>query len=744
MRRLFWPTPQDYREAIQNPRICFKDPELQAGLPELDKLGLPRPISGSFASVYKLKCGEREWAVRCFTNNVKDQKIRYDAISLHLRANSLPYLVPFEYLSEGININGQWFPVVKMQWVEGESLLAYIGRNRHRADLLQELSDKWITMTRELSSANIGHGDLQHGNILIDKDEIILIDYDGMYVPALNGMPSNELGHRNYQHPGRNEGHFGPYIDHFSAWVVWISIEAVRVDPSLWQSLEAGEPGESLLFRLNDFVSPDTSRSFELLALVEDESVRSSANSLRAFATVDVTEVPRLPDPDSAGEAMQPANLHISAFSRTMVFSRTAGIKTLLTALYDRFIKQKPQEAATLSPPPNTSYSGGASWVLDHISLEAAPPHKQREPSPYMYESFVSHLILLAAVSVTAIFYSSAPVASVLFSSVIGFGMEMAFLSWRYRQIPAVQEKRAASKNIKRMELALSELSSGLNELNDLKQSLRHIEEEWISDCVQTLEEAATRERHATEAAEKELHIQLSGLAGERRTIDQEEQKELSSKLASFQKRWLEEQLSKHKISQDTIPEINDEMKRRLRTNGIRTPADFKDITINQSYGRKQIDRAYLILQNGGSVHVGMSRAQAKALVDWKRKIERRYRAKIPAVLPRGEISAIALKYKDRKSQLSDAEQTYTNLARARLTDIKQAHQPELDALTKELEAARIRLENELHHFDRQIDEQRKRHSSKLEEYHDLNKRVASYVDVHFAKYVKQVFLFRG
>ncbi|WP_336785172.1 hypothetical protein [Paenibacillus sp. MMO-177] len=732
---MFWPTPQDYREAIQNPRICFKDPDLQASLPELDKLGLPRPISGSFASVYKMKCGEREWAVRCFTNNVKDQKFRYDAISLHLRSNPLPYLVPFEYLSEGININGQWFPVVKMQWVEGESLLAYVGRNLHRADLLQELADKWLIMTLDLCSANIGHGDLQHGNILIHNNEIILIDYDGMYVPALNGMPSNELGHRNYQHPGRNEEHFGPYIDHFSAWVVWISIAAVCSDPSLWHSLEAGETEESLLFRRNDFVRPDVSRAFELLTLVEEEAVRNAATALRAFTAMEVPEVPGLPDPHSEGKDMQPSSLHITSLSKITAFRNS------LIILSDRVLKRRPRKVDAISPP-EPSYSGGASWVLDHITLEAAP-RKKRSMYLFLLDSFVSYLILLAAALAAAALYSSAPVTAPLFCSIIGLGTEMAFLSWRYGKVPAVREKRATQENIKRLEPALSELSSELNELNDRKQKFSQSEEESIRDCIQRLEEAAYREKHETEAVEKELHIHLNGLFGERRNMDHEEKTELSSRLASFQKTWLEEQIIKHKISQDTIPGIDDEMKRRLRTNGIRTPADFMDITINQSYGRKQIDRAYLILKNGGSVHIGMSRSQAKALVDWKIKIERRYRSKIPAVLPRSEISAIAFKYKDRKSKLTETEQTYKTAAQEKLNVIKQAHHPELDSLTKELEAARIRLETELHNFDRQIDERSKRHSEKLEEYRDLNKRMASYMDVHFLRYVKQVFLFR-
>ncbi|SDW06326.1 hypothetical protein [Paenibacillus sp. CF384] len=698
---MYWPTPQDYREAIQNPRVCFKDSELRSGLPEMDKFGLPRPISGSFASVYRLKCGEQEWAIRCFTNNVKDQKIRYDAISLHLKANPLPYLVPFEYLSEGININGQWFPVVKMQWVEGESLHEYIERNLHHADVLQELSDKWIIMIRELRSANIGHGDLQHGNIVMNNDEIILIDYDGMYVPALNGMPSNELGHRNYQHPGRNEGHFGSFIDHFSAWVVWLSITAVCADPTIWHSLKAGEEDECLLFRRNDFVNPDVSLAFEQLEHIEDHAVRSTANSLRAFAKVEVALVPSLPDPE-----------------------------------------WELKSAADPSPS-ERAYSGGASWVLDHIAIE--PRNLLATTSDGLLpERLISCLIIIGAASTAAVLYSSAPAAALFYSATVGFGTEIAYLFWRFRKSPVVREKTATNKKINKLDLELTELRNERNEWMEIKRNFMIIEEDLMQDCVQRLAEAEKSELHETEAVEKELLIQLSGLLGERQMIDHQEKTELSGTLAAFQKTWMEEQLSKHKISQDKIPEIDDEMKRRLRSNNIRTPADYKDITINQSYGRKHVDKVYLILTNGGSVHVGMSRVQAKALIDWKRKIERRYRTKIPAALPRSESSAIALRYKDRKSNLNVAEQTYRTEAQDKVDAIKQGHRPELESLTKEVDAARIRLANELYRLDGQIDERNKSHSSKLAEYRDLNERIASYRNVHFISFVKQVFRFRN
>ena len=48
-----WPTPQDYREAVQAPGLAFADPDLRAARAETDRLGLPRPVTGGFASVYK-------------------------------------------------------------------------------------------------------------------------------------------------------------------------------------------------------------------------------------------------------------------------------------------------------------------------------------------------------------------------------------------------------------------------------------------------------------------------------------------------------------------------------------------------------------------------------------------------------------------------------------------------------------------------------------------------------------------
>ena len=72
-----WPTPQDYNEAVQNPRLNFEDADLRAGTPDVTPLGLPRPITGGFASVYSIRNGSKRWAVRCFLRDFADHKERY-------------------------------------------------------------------------------------------------------------------------------------------------------------------------------------------------------------------------------------------------------------------------------------------------------------------------------------------------------------------------------------------------------------------------------------------------------------------------------------------------------------------------------------------------------------------------------------------------------------------------------------------------------------------------------------------
>ncbi len=275
--QLVWPSPQDYNEAVQNPHLAFVDSELQDGEPDVNQLGLPRPITGSFASVYKMICPAKNWAVRCFLKAVYDQELRYRRISEHLSGVELSSTVNFEYQPDGIKYRGRHLPIIKMEWVDGVTLENYINVSHDNGEVMLTLAEKFLQLYAELQAAGIAHGDLQHGNLMVTNNSLKLVDYDGMYVPSLKATSANELGHRNYQHPRRVSSDFGLYLDNFSAWVILISLYSLSLDNSLWDVLAGGE--ECLLFRQSDFRTPASSTAFSVLA----QHKNSEINALAAF-----------------------------------------------------------------------------------------------------------------------------------------------------------------------------------------------------------------------------------------------------------------------------------------------------------------------------------------------------------------------------------------------------------------------------------------------------------------------------
>jgi hypothetical protein len=292
VKLISWPSPQDYNEAIQNLLANTQDPQLQKGHVGVNALGLPRSASGAFASVYRVHCGDVSVAVRCFLRDIRDQEQRYKHISQFVQNDTLPYTVTFDFLPTGIRVGPRWVPVLKMDWVEGHNLDLYVEKNLGSPEKIARLADSFLTMCRDLQNAGIAHGDLQHGNIIVCGEELRLVDYDGMYVPAMKGMRSNEIGHRNFQHPMRGANDFGPHLDNFAAWVIYVSLRSIAIDPKLFTDLAAGD--DCLLFRRDDFVEPEHSFAFAVLENHPNEEVRSLAKFLRWQAGAAVADVPPL------------------------------------------------------------------------------------------------------------------------------------------------------------------------------------------------------------------------------------------------------------------------------------------------------------------------------------------------------------------------------------------------------------------------------------------------------------------
>ena len=299
--RSSWPVSQDYNESIQTPAQCFVDAELQRGVAVTDILGMPVPCSGNFADVYPVVSGQRKWAVKCFTRQIPGLKERYTEISKYLARVQLPFVVAFSFLDRGIRVRNEWYPILKMEWIEGQPLNVFVAEQARNPATLQTLGKLWEKMASALRAANLAHGDLQHGNVLLvpvskaGKLGIRLVDYDGMCVPALELLKATEVGHPAYQHPQRlREATYGLNIDNFSHLVIYTAIRALAVGGrKLW---ERYDNGDNLLFVQDDFEAPSKSPLFKELLGHSDGEVRKLAGALIDAARQPVQQTPRLED----------------------------------------------------------------------------------------------------------------------------------------------------------------------------------------------------------------------------------------------------------------------------------------------------------------------------------------------------------------------------------------------------------------------------------------------------------------
>jgi WD40 repeat protein len=311
-----WPTLTDYQESIQDPRLCFEAPELRDAEPALDPMGLPKAISGNFACVYEMRRPEGRCAVRCFIRQVPGQQGRYNNLSKYLAQVKAECLVDFEYIARGVMVKGEWYPIVKMAWVEGSSLNIWLERNARNPQALAGFLVKFRAMMRTLRQNNVAHGDLQHGNIMVTtQDEIRLVDYDGIYCPAFGRGHAPELGHINFQHPRRTGEFFEEGLDNFSALLIHASILALIAEPEL---LDQYYNVDNLLLSSSDLKNPMQSALFQRLKGSKDPQAARLAALLQQCCVAPIEQVPWYEDTLVKLEKGEPLTLGQPAAAPTL------------------------------------------------------------------------------------------------------------------------------------------------------------------------------------------------------------------------------------------------------------------------------------------------------------------------------------------------------------------------------------------------------------------------------------------
>lgn len=281
-----YPSRADYTQALRDyPQYSILDPNLKGGVAKRGHNNQVVSYSGGFSSVFPLTLGSNTFALRCWIKHIEDAKVRYQQVSTYLNQRKLSYFVDFDYISDGILVNGNKWPITRMEWAEGETLCQFIKNNLHDARVLRNAASEFAKMVETLHAHRISHGDLQDGNILLKQNgpnvEIKLIDYDSLFVPTLQGHPDTIVGLAEYQHPSRiaGGGTANEKVDYFSELVIYLSLIALAEKPNLW----FGQRSEkSLLFVAEDFKNPDQSDIFRDLENLSPD-VKLLASKLKGF-----------------------------------------------------------------------------------------------------------------------------------------------------------------------------------------------------------------------------------------------------------------------------------------------------------------------------------------------------------------------------------------------------------------------------------------------------------------------------
>ena len=285
-----YPQITEYQEAVQHPAHAFIDPDLKQGAVAENSLGLPLVMSGGFALTYAVTTPKRKCAVRCFHREIPAIQQKYDATSKKLRSLAIGCFVDFDFQQSGITVRQKVFPIVRMDWVEGDTLGIWLDKNFNNPRALDKARGDFVAIARFLEREGIAHGDIQNGNVMVANGEIKLIDYDGMFVPGMKPGNGSETGHRHFQHPGRRVSSFGPGMDRFSFIALDLSLRALVADKSLYPKFREG--GETIIFKANDFGDPQNSEIFRrLLAMPK---LKEQARGFAAICVAPLEAVPTL------------------------------------------------------------------------------------------------------------------------------------------------------------------------------------------------------------------------------------------------------------------------------------------------------------------------------------------------------------------------------------------------------------------------------------------------------------------
>ena len=249
-------------------------------VPVLDNYGEPYRSSGAFAVVFKMKDEQtgKCYALKCFTEEQEGRAEAYRQIAEELEFVDSPYITSVKYMEKELfvdsNCEDDEFPVLLMDWIEGETMETYIADHYMDNYAMSMLCYRFCKMAAWLRSQPFAHGDIKPDNIMVRPDgTLTLVDYDGMFVPAMKGQKSPTIGTKDFSHPLRTIDDFDETIDDFALASMALSLKAISLNPSLLNEYGASD---RLLFSAADYLDLSKSKTMTALQdLLSDEEIKT-------------------------------------------------------------------------------------------------------------------------------------------------------------------------------------------------------------------------------------------------------------------------------------------------------------------------------------------------------------------------------------------------------------------------------------------------------------------------------------